>query len=306
MSFDGGNVLVRDEITGAYRLLEDLGSVGEWVLMSVFLLGGRMMAVFEEIGVVQGRICFVTEDGPVLALSKSLEPTQQSGPQWYRGHKKEDVLPGRPDILRYELLAGGQDPEPEEVRACFPPVRRTFWEGVERPHTFVGTPMSADVIPVYYRDVPMVSRVPTEVVAPETARAIAAEEVWEGLVGGWLPVARMVYPVGPEECWEAMTFAPVEGATTFSQPAWYRFVKLRAGTVQEIKYIDSFIPYTGGAPNPADFYRSLLALHDYWSDQLQGAMRAHVPDHWLEDFCRHAIVMEKITRRGDHPKYGVV
>jgi hypothetical protein len=275
--------------------------------MSVFSDRGRLMAVFEELGIAEGRIVFLSEDGSVLEFGKSLEPTEAGAGSWYRGRTKDQVLPGQPDVLRYELLQGNKDPEPDQVRGCFPPVRRAFWEGIERPHSFIGTPVSADVIPQYYKDVPMVSRVPTEVVAPETAAAIRAENLWEGLVGGWLPVIRTVYPVGEEECWEVVAFAPLEGATAFVQPAWYRYVKLNAGQVKEVKYIDSFLPYPDHiADDPAEFYRSLSALHTYWQNQLDEAMTIRVPEEWIEDFSRHALVLEKITRRGEHPKYGVV
>jgi hypothetical protein len=285
----------------------ELERVGDWVLMAVFDDGGGVVAVFEEIGCVTGRVAFVGEKGTRLVLSKSLEPTQEEGRTWYRGHPKEEVLPGQPDLLRSELLEGGRDPAPEEVRACFPPVRRAFFEGIERPHTFVGTFESVDVVPIYYRDVPMVSRVPVEIVAPETTEAIAAETLWEGLIGGWLPVVRTVYPFAGDECWEVTTFADPDGATLEGQPVWYRFARLKGGQLQRIKYIDSYVPYPGPGPaQPADYYRGLLHAHAYWRGQLDGTMRVDTPDAWVEDFSRHAMVLERVTRWADHPKYGVV
>ena len=307
VAFHGQTAMVRDEATGATYSLEPLERAGHWTLMSVFTDKGRMTAVFEELGRQEGRLAFVGEEGVRLVLGKSLEATGSKGRSWYRCHQKEEVLPGQPDVLRYELLQGGRDPDPKEVSACFPPVRRAFWEGVERCHTFVGTPWSADVVPHYYIDVPMVARVPIKVVAPEAGQAIQAEELWEGLVGGWLPAVRTVYPFGADECWELVVFATPEGATTFHQPTWYRFLKLESGRVTDVKYIDSCLPSPDQvAAEPADFYRHLASLHAYWDNQLAGAMNVEVPEPWIEDFCRHAIVQEKITRRGDHPKYGVV
>jgi hypothetical protein len=305
--FHGQRAIIRDGTTGTTYSLEHLGRAGHWTLMCVFADQGRMTAVFEELGHQEGRIAFVGEEGVRLVLTKSLEPTAASVRAWYRGHPKEEVLPGQPDVLRYELLEGGRDPAPEEIRACFPPVRRAFWEGVERPHTFVGTPGSADVVPHYYIDVPMVARVPTQVVAPETARAIRAEELWEGLVGGWLPAVRTVYPFGADECWELIVFAAPEGATTFQQPTWYRFLELKSGQVTDLKYIDTCLPSPDQEQaDPAKFYQQLARLHAYWDNQLAGAMKIDVPDDWVENFCRHALVQEQITRRGHHPKYGVV
>jgi hypothetical protein len=307
VTFRGRSVVVHEESTGTEQIVQELARIGNWTLMGTFSDAGQPTAVFEEVGRVHGRIAFVREDGTRLELGKSLDPTQESADNWYRGHDKTDVLPGRRDVLRYELLEGGRDPDPDAVRACFPPVRRAFWEGVERPHTFIGTPVSGDVLPLYYRDVPMVSRVPPEVVAPEVSEAVGAENLWEGLVGGWLPVVRTVYPVGEDACWEVVAFATLEGATASLQPAWYRFMKLKAGRVQEIKYVDSYMPYPGATfGDSAGFYRCLQGTYRYWQDQLDEAMRIRVPDDWVEDFSRHAIALERITRRGDHPKYGVV
>jgi hypothetical protein len=286
---------------------EELDRFGNWVLMSVCELDGAMTAVFEDFENERGSILFVTEDGVTREFSKSLEPTTEQGYTWYRGHPKPDVLPGMPDILRDELLAGGGDPDPEQVRACFPPIRRSSADGLEKLHTFTGTAISNDVIPHYYIDVPMVSRVPTEVVAPETARAIRDETLWEGLVGGWLPIIRTVYPIGEQECWEVIVLATPEGATLLLQPTWYRFTRLRDGQVQEVRYVDSFIAPPGDPyPRSEGFYRALVAVRDHWESELSGSMRLTTPEPWIADACRHALVLERITRRGAHPKYGVV
>jgi hypothetical protein len=314
-------------VAGAQTVLDELGRTGAWTLMSVFEDDGKTIAVFEEVDRVEGRIAFVGEDGVRLEFAKSLEPTAGGGSGWYNGHRKEEVLPaggqvfssmrdgteqwfsGQPDVLGSELLEGGKDPDPGAVRACFPPIRRDYWEGHERPHTFIGTPISADVIPMYYTDhtdAAMVWRVPVTILAPGASEAVAAENLWEGLVGGWLPVVRTVYPIGADTCWEVIAFATPEGATIFMQPAWYRLMKLHDGHVLEVKYVDSYLTYpVESRADPAGFYRSLLGLHRYWHDQLEGGMRIRIPEGWIADFSRHAIALERITRRGDHPKYGV-
>ena len=327
VTFRGPTVLVRGEGTDAEVEVERLAKAGAWTLMAVFENDGAMTAVFEEVDLAEGRIAFVCEDGVRLQLAKALEPTTGGGTGWYNGHRKEEALPagsqafssmregdaqtsaGQPDVMRYELLEGAKDPDPVAVRACFPPIRRDFWEGHERPHTFIGTPVSADVIPLYYTDhtdAAMVWRVPTTIVAKGASEAIQAENLWEGLIGGWLPVVRTVYPMGTEACWEVVAFATPEGATTFLQPAWYRFVKLHKGQAQEVKYVDSFLGYPNPASaEPAGFYRSLLHVHRYWHDHLDGGMKIVTPESWIGDFSLHAMARERITRRGDHPKYGV-
>jgi len=317
------HVVVEDARRRTERELAELERVGNWTLMATFELDGQALAVLEEVSFIDGRIAFVNDDGVTLILPKSLEPTEEGDQaRWYLGHRKEEVLPagartfemrdddtyseGQPDILRSEILQGGRDPDPAAVRACFPPIRKNFWEGHERPQTFVGTSISADVLPLYYTDHSMVWRVPGTVVAPEIETAIRSESLWEGIVGGWLPVVRTVYPVGREECWEVVTFAPAEGASLFQQPVWYRYLRIRNGQVTEAKYIDSFLPYPNASDTkPGDFYRSLFLLHHYWEHELEGSMRFDVPENWIEDFSRHALALERITRSGNHPKYGV-
>lgn len=290
--------------TGHLELLE---SIDGWTCMAVFDEGGRPTVVLEQLTEPIGRIVFMTESGVVKQLSKSLEPTgSDSRRGWYRGRRKEEVLPGSPDVLRDELLADGHDPDPNAVLDCFPPVRKAFFEGHVRPHTFIGTGISSDVIPLFYDDVPMVSRVPVGVVAPGSERAMRDEVLWEGLVGEWYPFVRTVYPTGPDESWEVVTFATVDGADEFVQPVWYRFVKLERGRVSSVRYIDSFLPHPAeGKELGSRFYRSLLHTSRYWDEQFEGGMIIESPAAWIETRSLHALAREVITRHGSHPKYGI-
>lgn len=288
-------------------------TVAGWTLMAVFERDGQPIAVFEELACQDGRMAFVGETGAIRTVSKSLEPTSEGDAglrfhnieAWYRGHAKQDVLPDHRDILREELLAGGGDPDPADVAACYPAARHAFFEGHLRPHTFVGTGISADVVPLYYKDVTMVSRVPIGVVAPGSEQAMEAGELWEGLVGGWTPIVRTVYPIGPQSCWEVVTFAPSATANEFKQPVWYRFTRLEAGRVAEVKYIDSFLPHPHAGPRLAErFYEELSGTLDYWEKELAGGMTVAGWDPFF-DRSRHAFAREMITRHGVHPKYGI-
>jgi hypothetical protein len=215
------------------------------------------------------------------------------------------VLPDNRDVLRDELLAGGDDPSPSAVAGCYPPVRKAFFEGHLRPHTFVGTGISADVVPLYYLDVPMVSRVPIAVAAPGSERAMEAENLWEGLVGGWTPVARTVYPVAPDEAWEVIVFASSATANDFKQPAWYRFAHMRNGHLVEANYVDSFLPHPHAGPCLRErFYEELLLTLQYWEDETSSGMTVTGWDDFAQR-SRHAFTREMITRRGVHPKYGI-
>jgi len=288
-------------------------SIGGWTFMALFKRDNRPVAVFEQLAFQHGDIAFVGEDGVLRRCSKSLEPTSEgeSGlrfhgiDSWYRGHSKEEVLPDHRDILREELLAGGDDPHPDDVAACYPPARHAFFEGHLRPHTFVGTGISADVVPLYYRDVTMVSRVPIGVVAPGSEAAMEAGELWEGLLGGWMPLVCTVYPIADGESWEVITVAASTAANEFKQPVWYRAIRMKDGTALETKYIDSFLPHPHAGENLAErFYAELLDTLEYWDQTLAGGMQV-TGWPWLEHRSRHALAREMITRRGDHPKYGI-
>lgn len=145
------------------------------------------------------------------------------------------------------------------------------------------------------------------VVAPEIREVIEQERIWEGLVGGWLPVVRFAYPVREGVTWEKVAFGVVDPPTRFIQPVWYRFLKLENGAVAEAHYYDSYLPYPfDDEPGPERFYADLFILHQTWSRLLEGAMQIDVPEAWIADFCRHAMVQEMITRVGNHPRYGIL
>lgn len=288
-------------------------SVGGWTFMALFERTGEPIAVFEQVSLQDGFIAFIGGSGLIRLSAKSLEPTSEGKAgldfhgtdSWYRGHLKEDVLPDHRDVLREELLAGGNDPAFDAVAACYPPARHAFFEGHLRPHTFVGTGISADVVPLYYRDVTMVSRVPIGVIAPGSEAAMEAGELWEGLVGDWMPLVRTVYPVGDDEAWEVLAFASSATANDFKQPVWYRATHLKAGVALETRYIDSFLPHPHAGTHLAErFYAELLETIDYWQRELSGGMQVTGWD-WLDNRSHHAFAREMITRRGDHPKYGI-
>ena len=120
VSFDGSRVTSVE--AGGARIAnpELLANVGSWTLMAVIERDGAPLSVFEQIAVQTGDIAFVGAKGLVRRASKSLEPTTEGEAglkfhgidAWYRGHRKEDVLPDHRDVMREELLAGGRDPGP--------------------------------------------------------------------------------------------------------------------------------------------------------------------------------------------------
>ena len=301
-----GAVTVR-EPDGVHRVVGRYERTGPWTLMAVTELEEHgPAAVFENLADPRGSILYVTAERVLLELTKTLVPTRVPEETCYGGHRKEDVLHGGQDVLRQELLSRTDDPTLDEVAALFPPIRRITCGPVECPHTFVGSRECADVVPVYYNPLRATPRVNPAVVAPEIRGAVECEELWEGLVGGWLPAVRVAYPC-EGFTWDTITFAAVNTPNRHIQPVWYRFLRLEDGCVASARYVDSYLPYPWPTePDPARFYRALYELHTYWSRAIAGAMQLELPEPWIADFCRHAMVQEMITRVGSHPKYGVL
>lgn len=302
----GDRVTVRDAATAEIRRLARHERVGPWTLMATLeLRPGRPVAVFEDLRTSDGPIVYLDTTGVLLKLPKTLEPTRVSEEGCYRGHSKEEILGSERDMLRKEILAQERDPTFEEVAACFPPIRRVKYGLHEGPHTFVGSRYCIDVVPIFYRG--WTGRIHPQAVTPEIKEVIEQERIWEGLIGGWLPVVRFVYPVREGLIWDYTVFGVVDPPTIFLQPVWYRFLRLENGEVSKAHYADTYLPYPWPTePEAEGFYRELYKLHTYWEKALEGAMEFDLPEAWVADFCRHAMVLEMITRIGDHPRYGVV
>ncbi|KGM17698.1 hypothetical protein N867_15245 [Actinotalea fermentans ATCC 43279 = JCM 9966 = DSM 3133] len=277
------------------------GRIDGWTLMAT--LGDA--AILETLGIDEGAILLVGPEGTRRCWPTSLAWTgRDQGNQ----PSHEDVLPGTPDVLRAQLLAGPDDPDPAAIARAVAPIRRLADGAGERPHTFVGSPGCADVVPVYYDSLRATTRVNPVVVAPEARAAIEAQELGEGLVGGWLPAVRIVYPVADGSRWEQLLFAAPNASRERSQPVWYRFCHVGAdGALLAVRYVDTYLPYPVGEEPPAEtFYAALAELDDFWSERLPGGVQVDLPEPRLADFVRHSFALEMITRQGDAPRYGVV
>jgi len=300
------------------RHLDPLDRLGTWVLMACLELAGERVAVFEQHpdedelarqGSAGGkwRLVYAGSAGVRLEFTKSLVPTRADEGSCYGGNGKEDVINGGHDILRRQLLVGNDDPGPEQVERLFPPIRRAHADGYEYPHTFVGSPDSYDVVPVYYNPTQAKPRLQPLAVSLEMQPAIEREDLYEGLFGDWLPAPCLGYPAGNGTRWESLVFAMPEPPSAHMQPVWYRYLRTTAGEVDEVHYFDSELPYPlADEPAPEAFYRALAELHRYWSAQFAGGMQFELPEQWVSHFCRHSMVLERATRTGYHPHYGVV
>jgi hypothetical protein len=268
---------------------------GAWTLMAVIEEPEGILAVFEELKDRRGSIIYVGKGGVVLNLPKSLEPTSAAPATLYHGRTAEEIAKSKNDILGQDLLAGTADPDYAGVAAALPPLRVP---------SFVGTRESDDKPTFAFGAFSDEIYVDLGKLFEGIRDARARNDVWEGLVGGWLPVNRFVFPTNEHEYWEETMFAEEPGHL-WTQPVWYRALRIDGIQLKEAHYYYHHLPFPPrGEPSAAAFYQALYKVHTIWARDLNPPMKIDVPDASLKDFCLHALLMEEITRVGDHPKYG--
>ena len=275
--------------------------VGPWTLMGVIESEThRRLAVFEDFSQTNGHILFLDKNGVSVDLPKSAEPTWADPKTLYLGHRLEDVFSSERDLLGEEILAKPGDPEYAEVAACCAPISKMYT------YTFVGTHDCMEKVGVFYGgstpNFDPVAYVPA-------IRKIRDEgRVLDGLVGGWLPALRFVYPEKAGDWSELVIYAPmrVEDGNQRVQPVWYRMSRVEGNTLRWVRYFDSYHPFPPRLEaKPASFYEELVAMRAGWEHALTKGMQINIPDQRLADLARHSLVREMITRMGPFPKYGV-
>lgn len=276
---------------------------GRWTLMQIIddIARRSQAAVLEDFSTQSGHIVLVEHNGVRLDLPKSLEPTSQGAGKLYLGHTLSEIENSASDLLGNEILSRPGDPDYDEIASVFPPIRRM------PTYSFVGTNRTMDKVGFAYG-----GRSPDFDPAPYYPPLIPIRDqgkVWDGLVGGYLPVLRFVYPESPANWTEMITFAPLRVANGNDriQPVWYRIARVEAGTLKWVHYIDSYHPFPPRTEyDPNVFYRDLLALNDGWKQTLSPAMKIRVPEARVENMAQFALVREIMTRVGEFPKYGAV
>jgi len=286
---------------GQTEVLRKGQRLGNWTLMAVVRRRSeKPLAVLEDFADLKGCLVFAGEGGQSIELPKSLEPTWAEPGSSYHGHSLSEVLNSEHDLLAEELLAGTGDPNYSDVAACFPPIAKMYT------YTFVGTQDCAEKIGIFYGG----STPNFDPVAylPAIGPIRSKGRVLDGLVGGWLPVIRFVYPENPGTWSELLIYAPMrtENGNQRVQPAWYRVSRIEGNTLRWVRYFDSYHPFPPRKEAEAEpFYEELLTMRSAWERALEPGMQIDVPDRRLSDLARHSLVREMMTRIGSFPKYGV-
>jgi hypothetical protein len=201
---------------GVAVTLSEGGQIGPWTLMGIVKSSNTILVVFEDFGKENGRMVFVNKNGVAAGLPKSLEPTFALDPsKLYRGHSLKNVFDASNDLLGEEMLAKPGDPEYYEVAECFPPLLRGTATS-----TFLGTRENSDKVGFGYGG--RTAHFDPAVYVPAIRKICENGKVWHGLVGGWLPILRFVYPEEETTWTEMLAFAPPrrENGNSWIQPGW--------------------------------------------------------------------------------------
>jgi hypothetical protein len=275
---------------------------GAWTLVEVSA-GAVPYAVLEDFEHKDGQILFVDAAGVRRVLSKTLESTRADAKTLYLGHSARELAASASDILGRQLLGQPGDPVYAEVARVFPPIHNVRGGT----YSFVGAPDTQDKIGFTYG-----GRTPNfdpAVYQPSIEAVRKRGDVWQGLVGGYLPVLRFVYPEASGDWTELLAFAPlrISNGNDRVQPVWYRVSRIEHGALTWSRTIDTYHPFpTWAAADRSSFYEDLLQLKDGWDRILRPSMQLELPDEHVANMARFGLVRAIMTRFGDFPKYGVI
>jgi hypothetical protein len=136
----------------------------------------------------------------------------------------------------------------------------------------------------------------------------------QGLLGGYLPAVRYVYPDGAEAWIEMIAFAPFRtvNSNPRAQPVWYRVSRIERGALKWARYVDSYLQFPmrkpgGDSIESGDpFYADLFDFRRRWESLVEPAMKISVPEKRVENMARFSLISSLMTRADNEPRYGVI
>jgi len=307
-----------DAMTTSANQSSSSSSLDGYTLVAEFKLNATSWKVYEDLRERDGGITFVSSSGTRRALSKSADAAFNEVESAHLGLSMDEIGLSGPDLLADKLLASGDDPDPAMVKSAAPPQGappprppgqqpQQQFQPRARWDTFVGTKECFDTMPVYPSGNTRAYH-PTQYF-PELRSAEAVAKRFDGLVGGWRPAVRKVFPLSTGGYIETIVFGDVEAHDKFIVQTWHRTVKVENGKVTKAVYGYSYPAYPPARvdPKPEEFYRALLVFADYWDKLMTSFTPMSLPDESLADMSRHAFAKELMVRPGGvYPKYGAV
>ena len=280
-------------------------SLEGYTLVTEFTADADSWKLYEDLRTREGSLVFVSSSGVTRVLTKSAEASMPEGSP-YLGLALKDIGLSSPDLLADRLLRDG-DPDPEKVKSAAPPMA----SAEKNPRTwttFVGTKEAYDVTPVY-RSGNTRTYHPIQY-SPELREAFKQGQLYDGLVGGWMPAVRKVILASDHTYWEVIVFGDVgANRNKYIVHTWHRTARIDGGKIARVVYGHSYPAYPPGRedPRPEEFYRALLAFAEYWDEQMHDFALASLPQNVWVDMSKHSFAKELMTRPGGvYPKYGAV
>jgi hypothetical protein len=274
--------------------------------ISKFVLAGESWKVYDDLRTLEGPLVFVSARGRSRTLARSGEPCfPDTGPA-HLGIEMSEIGTAGADLLADALLKDG-DPDPVRVRSAAPPQGSQPVGPNGRPawNTIVGTKECWDTMPVFpggHTRTYHPSQYFPELAAQNLKRV-------EGILGGWMPAVRKVFPLSETAYIELIVFGDVEAKDKFIVQTWHRSAKIEDGKITRVVYGYSYPAYPPFRldPKPEEFYRALLVFANYWETRIRDAVSVSLPESRWADMARYALVRELIVRPGGvYPKYGAV
>ena len=265
--------------------------------------------VYETHGLKDAALTFVSSKGTRRVLAKSNEAAFAHPDPQFLGIPIAEIGTAARDLLADKLLEHG-DPDPEQVRDAAPPLgSRTGGGANQRPawNAIVGTVECVDTMPVFPGGNTRTYH-PTQYF-PELRAPNMLQHRYEGMLGGWMPAVRKVFPLEGDAHIEMIVFGDVNAHDRFIVQTWHRTAKIENGKITKVVYGYSYPAYPPARedPKPEAFYRALLAFADYWDRHLASCTKTKLPDEQWTDFTKHAFAKELVVRPGGvYPKYGAV
>ena len=289
----------------------DQANIDGHTKLAEFKLGTGTWKVYEDLRTRDGVLTFVSATGASRVLVKHVEAAFNTADPPYLGISLDEIGVSGPDLLADKLLEGGGDPNPEKVRSAAPLLEtnmksREDW-GWRLPwNTFVGTKECFDTMPVMARGSTRTYH--PEQHYPELGQS-GPKDRFEGVLGGWMPAVRKVFPLSDTAYIEVVVFGDVEAKDKFIVQTWHRTAKIEGGRITSVFYGYSYPAFPPARQEPAaeDFYRGLLVFANYWDKQLLDYAPMSLPDESWTYLSKHAVARELMVRPGGvYPKYGAV
>jgi hypothetical protein len=244
-------------------------SVEGHTLILQFKTTAATWKVYEDLRTREGALVFVSSNGEKHQLTKSAEASMPEGTP-YLGLALKEIGLAAEDLLADRLLRDG-DPEPEAVRSAAPPMA----SAEKNPRTwttFVGTKEAYDVTPVY-RSGNTRTYHPIQY-SSQLREALKKGQLYDGVVGGWMPAVRKVIPVSARAYWEVIVFGEVAPSKNkYVVHTWHRTARIEDGKMAEVVYGHSYPAYPPARQDPKPRRSSIVRC---WRSQTTGTSNSTI------------------------------